>query len=54
MAEAEGVLREARAGAEALGHRRVLREILRELGRIVLEITDTIDDERRAKFLTRP
>jgi tetratricopeptide (TPR) repeat protein len=32
--EAEGVLREARAGAEALDHRRVLWQILCELGRV--------------------
>ena len=32
--EAEGALREARDDAEALGHRRVLWQILRELGRV--------------------
>ncbi len=72
---AEATLREARSEADALGHRRVQWEILRELsvvreargdpgeasrlrdeaGRVVLEIADTIDDERlRASFLARP
>jgi tetratricopeptide (TPR) repeat protein len=44
--EAEGVLREARAGGEALGHRRVLWQILRELGRVRAAEGDTEEASR--------
>ncbi|HEX2422610.1 MAG TPA: hypothetical protein VHN56_05620, partial [Actinomycetota bacterium] len=68
--EAERALREARSGAEDLGHRRILWEILAKLGRIVgdeeraeLEeeargivqtIADTLDGDLRASFVDRP
>jgi len=66
--EAERALREARSAAESLGHRRILWEILAELGRIagdeeraelqearaiVEAIADTLDSDLRASFVAR-
>ena len=67
--EADRALREARSAADGLGHRRILWEILAELGRVVGEeehaelvmearriigsIADTLDDDLRASFVDR-
>jgi ATP/maltotriose-dependent transcriptional regulator MalT len=67
--EAERALREARSAAESLGHRRILWEILANLGRIVGDgeraelreeargiirsIADTLDGDLRASFVAR-
>ena len=68
--EAERALREARSAAEGLGHRRILWEILGELGRvvgdderaglqaearsIVRSIAGAFESDLRASFLARP
>jgi len=68
--EAERALREARSAAESLGHRRILWEILAELGRLVADeeraelrtearqivrsIAARLDDDLGASFIDRP
>jgi len=68
--EAEGALRDARSTADGLGHRKILWEILAQLGRIVVDeeraelrtearsivrsIADPLDGDFRASFVDRP
>ena len=70
MSDAERTLREARSAADGLGHRRILWEILAELGRIgdddesaemraearriVERIGNDVERDLRASFLARP